>query len=107
MTTPDLKAMREEFEEWVRDRTYDLRRQLTSSQGHRNSQHYASAETQAAWEAWQAATLRAQAVPPGWQMVPIEPTVEMRLALARFEDLESPDRAWRAALAAAPTPKEK
>ena len=60
--------MRKSFEEWALSEGYPITR------GH-YFDVYASAETRAAYLAWQAA--HAAALPPGFVAVPVEPTHEM------------------------------
>lgn len=54
-----------------------------------------------------AAAVEANCVPPGWKVVPIEPTDEMVRAGWDVEELVIPERMYYAMLAAAPAPKEE
>lgn len=70
-----------------------------------------------AWAAWQAAR-RAQVVPEGWKLVPVEPSKQMRYDAQKASMDHSPHsewikdewpdvkRIWKAMLAAAPQPAE-
>lgn len=69
-------VMRREFEAWSKKRYPST--SLTRYQGVGFEHKYESALTRWRWETWQAAT--AHAVPPGWVVVPLEPTVEMKIA---------------------------
>ena len=62
---------------------------------------YEAPRTQAAWEAWQAAT--AQCVPDGFVVVPKEPTREMLDCM----DKGSAYQTWKNMIAAAPKPGEQ
>lgn len=75
--------------------------------GHRDARHAAAELVSAA--------LSALAVPPGWVLVPVEPTPEMLEAAVQaicygpeggFTRISGPSKTWRAMLAAAPQPKE-
>ena len=63
---------REAFEKWNHERDSNTLTKL-------NTGEYANAFTAACWAAWQAAT--AAAVPPGYVVVPVEPTQEMLRAM--------------------------
>ena len=56
------------------------------------------------WEAWQAAL--APAMPPGYVLVPVEPTPEMKLAGAFAPNHRTSEAVYRAMIAAAPSAKE-
>ncbi len=67
MATETDKTERERFEAWWTD-----------------PGPYDAALKGAAWQAWQArAALDTGAVPPGWMLVPVEPTYELLLPLTR------------------------
>ena len=94
--------MRKSFEEWALSEGYPITR------GHYYDV-YASAETRAAYLAWQAA--HAAALPPGVVAVPVEPTPKMQAeAWAGIEAAgclgmnynEAARKVWAAMLAAAP-----
>ena len=66
---------------------------------------------EAAWKAWQAAL----SAPPGYVLVPVEPTPEMLDAAVQaicygpeggFTRISGPGKTWRAMCAAAPSAKE-
>lgn len=57
------------------------------------------------WLAWQARA--ALSAPPGFKLVPIEPTPEMVKAGWIDKDDVNPDEIWAAMLAAAPSPQEQ
>lgn len=65
---------REAFEKWNHERDSNTLTKL-------NTGEYANAFTAACWAAWQAAT--AAAVPPGYKLVPVEPTEAQWGGLAR------------------------
>lgn len=96
--------MQQQFEAWFTDGIGKLERIPGG---------YALMSAQTAWISWQAAT--AQAVPDGWQVVPVEPTDEMIHAanegdraytLRNFGTIptvqQGPYDHWCAMLAAAP-----
>ena len=100
-----MDKMREAFEAWA-GIGHLLSRDLCWSD------QYEAPRTQAAWEAWQAAT--AQCVPEGWVAVPKEPTEDMEIAGAlahqrsACHDFIGPiNDAWSAMLEAAPNPGEQ
>ena len=105
MTKPDALDERELFEAWfVRHRGAGSL-QLTADG------FYASVGTQDDWEVWQAGRASMPAIPPGWQLVPIEPTEEMLDDDKEAQRFGSPSyRAallvYRAMLKAAPTPPQ-
>lgn len=49
----------------------------------------------------------ALSAPPGWQLVPVEPTQEMVRAGWIDKEDTNPDDIWAAMLAAAPSPQEQ
>ena len=65
-----------------------------------------------AWDAWQArAALSAPAVPPGFVLVPVEPTPEMLVVLAEamatwVSEIGDDADIYKAVIAAAPSAKE-
>lgn len=64
LSAEEIEAERPRFEEFARKCMLPLLRALTSSQGHRNSKHYASSETEFAWQTWTAAKADALAQQP-------------------------------------------
>ena len=94
-----MDKMREAFEAWA-GIGHLLSRDLCWSD------QYEAPRTQAAWEAWQAAT--AQCVPEGFVVVPKEPTREMLDAYVNQNlKFQSGRSDWRAMLEAAPKPGEQ
>lgn len=100
-------AERERFEAWAKRRVFDLTRFEDADY----ESEYTELETESAWEAWQArAALSAPAVPPGWVLVPVEPTDAMAAAaiVVSLQDRNSINGVaqYRAMLKAAPSAKE-
>lgn len=98
-----MDKMREAFEAWA-GIGHLLSRDLCWSD------QYEAPRTQAAWEAWQAAT--AQCVPEGFVVVPKEPTEAMHVAAVRTAihchgNDDFPPRVYKAMLDAAPKPGEQ
>lgn len=93
-------AERERFEAWL---TSGNRTFLRLGTG------YEWPHTTDLWIAWKARAALAPAVPPGWMLVPVEPTPEMRAAFHGCPDdvvLGASGSKWAAMLAAAPSAKE-
>lgn len=88
---------REAFEAWFKVAVHDrLCRNMPDGS-------YNCPSANAAWQTWQAARSAAQGavqVPAGWQLVPVEPTLEMLTAYVNTEG--GPRKEWAAMLAAAP-----
>lgn len=92
---------REQFEAWAKSEGYDTAHTYDTD---RSSWLFLSPMTADLWRAWQARAQTAQAVPPGYVLVPVEPTPEMLYAmhtesLTFYEDEQR--EAYRAMLAAA------
>lgn len=96
-------AERERFEAWAKRTAFDLTRFDDADY----ESEYTELETESAWEAWQArAALSAPAVPPGWVLVPVEPTPEMLTEGDQKTWIFPARECWEAMLAAAPSAKE-
>ena len=92
---------RERFEAWAGDQGYSLRRTVSG-------EVYQDFRAEGAWWGWQARAALAPAVPPGFVLVPVEPTPEM-VAAIHFPLSVTPNtgiQCYRAMLAAAPSAKE-
>jgi hypothetical protein len=89
-----MNEQRERFEAWAAGR-FELH-------WHVDAERYASAITQAAWEAWQAAC------PEGWKVAPVEPTQEMQNhgSVARYHERLDCKGLYKAMLSTAPKPED-
>lgn len=95
-----MTDMRQEFERFANGEALSLGRD-------RDSGAYLTLRTQTSWLAWQAATRAARQAGAGWKLVPVEPTPEMIGAgcpCGETVDHFDIGRAYRAMLAAAPSP---
>lgn len=98
MMTESTEQERAEFIKWAIDAL-----EANTEQCLLFENEFADPLTNAAWFAWQASR-RAQVVPEGWKLVPIEPTLEMLDAYVAADGRFHSGRTdWAVMLAAAPS----
>ena len=85
-----MQQAREQFEAWATSQQLPIKR-------HRWGE-YKVDDTEAAWEAWQAAL---RAAPEGFVLVPVEPTEDMLMFMGGHDDAAA-RRAYALMLAASP-----
>lgn len=96
-----MDKQREEFEAWASDNG-----KWPDAVERTKAGAYLLAHIQNQWNAWQAAQAAQPAQPEGWQLVPVEPTVEMLLAYDPSHSragFEWGAKQWRRMLSAAPS----